>query len=304
MPSSAGPDKSSLIDVRNCEIASQSDIGLVRSQNQDSCAALERSDGARLLIVADGMGGHRGGETASRLTVEALSTAFETATGDGESPFSSHWLDDAVRATNREVHAAAQANPELGGMGTTVVSVLIDIDGRAFVSHAGDSRLYRIRDGNLERITEDHSVVAEMQRRGLLTEIEAAIHPRRNEIVRSIGSDGEVAPDTTELDLQPGDELLLCSDGLCGVLDDAAIASVLNEGREAGYPAERIVGEWIARANDAGGPDNITAQLLRTPAEPLAVEAAPTKSRGSFASLGMLGVLVIGLVLFAWILWN
>ncbi|MEE3332306.1 MAG: Stp1/IreP family PP2C-type Ser/Thr phosphatase [Myxococcota bacterium] len=304
MPSSAGPDKSSLIDVRNCEVASQSDIGLVRSQNQDSCAALERSDGARLLIVADGMGGHLGGETASRLTVEALSSAFETASSDGESPFSSHWLDDAIRAANREVHTAAQANPELRGMGTTVVCVLIDVDGRAFVSHAGDSRLYRARDGNLERITEDHSVVAEMQRRGLLTEIEAAAHPRRNEIVRSVGVGGEVTPDTTELDLQPGDEVLLCSDGLCGVLDDPAIAAVLNEGREAGYPAGHIVAEWIARANDAGGPDNITAQLLRTPVEPLTVKPTPTEAGGSFAALGMLGLLVIGLALFAWILWN
>ena len=233
MPTSTGPDRSSVIDVRGCEVASRTDVGSVRAQNQDACAALERPDGARLLIVADGMGGHRGGETASRLAVETLAAAFEAATRGANSPFSAGWLAETIQRANRDVHAAAEAGPGLRGMGTTLVSVLVDTDGRAFVGHVGDSRAYLLRGETLERVTEDHSVVAEMQRRGMLTEAEAERHPRRNEILRSVGVDTDVEPETRELELRAGDNVILCSDGLCGVLDDGEIYAVIASADEA-----------------------------------------------------------------------
>jgi serine/threonine protein phosphatase PrpC len=256
------------------------------------------------------MGGHRGGETASRLTVESIGAAFETTTRENNSTFSADWLAEVIREANREVHAAAQADTNLRGMGTTVVSVLIDIDGRAFVSHVGDSRAYLLRDGKFERLTDDHSV-GEMQRRGMLTEEEAARHPRRNEILRSVGVDSEVEPETRELELQPGDSLMLCSDGLCGVLNDTRIHATMVDAIAAGGDEEnsadeltRIVAGWIAGANDVGGPDNITAQLLRIPKEPRPQAEDPSAGAGSFAAIGVLGVLVAGVAVFAWVLWH
>lgn len=254
------------------------------------------------------MGGHRGGETASRLAVESIGSAFESAPRDDNSVFSAEWLDQALREANREVHAAAQADASLRGMGTTVVSVLIDIDGRAFVSHVGDSRAYLLRDDQFERITEDHSVIGEMQRRGMLTEEAAARHPRRNEILRSVGVESEVTPETRELELRPGDSVMLCSDGLCGVLNDEQIHETMHDAiANADDEADElrgIVDGWIAGANDRGGPDNITAQLLKIPRQPLSSSDLDTAGAGSFAAIGMLGVLVAGLATFAWILWN
>lgn len=254
------------------------------------------------------MGGHRGGETASRLAVESIGSAFESAPRDDDSVFSADWLDQALREANREVHAAAQADASLRGMGTTVVSVLIDIDGRAFVSHVGDSRAYLLRDDQFERITEDHSVIGEMQRRGMLTEEAAARHPRRNEILRSVGVESEVTPETRELELRPGDSVMLCSDGLCGVLTDEQIHETMHDAiaiaDDEADELRGIVDGWIAGANDRGGPDNITAQLLKIPRQPLSSSDLDPAGAGSFAAIGMLGVLVAGLATFAWILWN
>lgn len=238
-------------------VASLSDVGRVRSVNEDSCDSFLRSDGTRLLVVADGMGGHRGGAVASR---EALATIAATFT-ENPSLDSASLLARAIERANDRVFSLARQDPELAGMGTTVVAFLLDAGGRGAVAHVGDSRAYRLRGGRLEALTSDHSVVAEMLQRGVLTAEEAAFHPRRNEILRSVGVLPEVDVDLAAVEVVPDDWFLLCSDGLCGVVSDAEIEEVLVR-----TPSpDAAVAALVALANDFGGPDNVTVQILAIP---------------------------------------
>lgn len=239
------------------QLASKTDVGQVRQANEDSCDTFSLEDGTRLLVVADGMGGHRGGATASRTTVETIAEIFE----DSGSARPSEMLARAVEAANARVYTMAQADPELEGMGTTVVAFHLDARGKGTVAHVGDSRAYRYRLGRLDPLTTDHSVVAEMQRRGLLSADEAAAHPRRNEILRSVGVLQEVDVEVADVEVQPGDRFVLCSDGLSGVVGDDEIAAIV----QAETPDD-AVDELIRLANERGGPDNITVQILSIPA--------------------------------------
>jgi protein phosphatase len=168
----------------------------------------------------------------------------------------------------------AREDPGLAGMGTTVVALLLDAAGRAAVAHVGDSRCYRWRGRRLAPLTTDHSVVAEMQRRGVLTAEEAAYHPRRNEILRSVGVLAEVEVELAAVEIAAGDWYLLCSDGLCGVVSDAEIEEVLASETSPDAAARALV----ALANECGGPDNVTVQILGIPDAWPAVrdEARPT----------------------------
>lgn len=235
------------------EFASRSDVGRVRSANEDSCATFERSDGSRLLVIADGMGGHRGGATASRTAVEAIFEVFDRDASDDMEEV----LQRAVESANARVFAMAQDDRELEGMGTTVVAFVLDAQQRGTVAHVGDSRAYRYRHGQLEPLTMDHSVVAEMQRRGLISADEAAVHPRRNEILRSVGVSPEVDVDVSALEVASGDRFVLCSDGLSGVLSDEEIASVVQS-----EPPGTAVDVLVRMANERGGPDNISVHVL------------------------------------------
>jgi protein phosphatase len=235
------------------ELASRSDVGRVRSANEDSCDTAERADGTRLLVVADGMGGHQGGATASRTAVATISEIFEQGTSEDIDTM----IRRAIVAANSRVYEMNLENPELEGMGTTVVAFLLDANHRGTVAHVGDSRAYRYRKGRLEPLTTDHSVVAEMQRRGLISAEEAAIHPRRNEILRSVGIMPEVEIDIAAVGVAPGDRFVLCSDGLTSVLNDAEIAEVV----AVGTPSA-AVDVLVRMANERGGPDNITVQVL------------------------------------------
>jgi protein phosphatase len=238
------------------ELASRSDVGRVRSANEDSCDVFVREDGTRLLVVADGMGGHQGGATASRLAVATISETFERDTdGDTRS-----MIRRAIQTANTRVFELAEQDEELSGMGTTVVALLLDPEYHATVAHVGDSRAYRYRLGRLEPITVDHSVVAEMHRRGLISADEAAIHPRRNEILRSVGVLPEVDVEVATVDVAPGDRFVLCSDGLTGVVRDEEIAAVVQS-----EPPARAVDVLVEMANERGGPDNITVQVLAVP---------------------------------------
>ena len=190
-------------------VASLTDVGRVRSVNEDSCDSFLRPDGTRLLVVADGMGGHRGGAVASREALATIASTFtENSTVDPAS-----LLVRAIERANERVFSLARQDPELAGMGTTVVAFLLDAEGRGAVAHVGDSRAYRLRGGRLEALTSDHSVVAEMLQRGVLTAEEAAFHPRRNEILRSVGVLPDVEVDLAAVDVAPDDWFLLCSDG-------------------------------------------------------------------------------------------
>jgi protein phosphatase len=243
------------IDPGRIEIATLSDTGRQRSNNQDYYGVGTARSGARWIMVADGMGGHAGGETASRIAVEAVSSVVASSQLAPDVT-----LREALESANRAVHEEARGNPKLWGMGTTGVAALFSADGVAFVANVGDSRAYRLRNGALRQITLDHSLVAELHRRGVLTEEEALVHPRRNEVLRSLGVEPEVIVDLHQLELEPGDLFLLCSDGLCGVLRDPEIAEVLV--RE---PPEQAVRTLVDLANRRGGPDNITVQIARIP---------------------------------------
>jgi protein phosphatase len=231
--------------------ASLSDVGRVRTRNEDSFGEFSREDGSTLLIVADGMGGHQAGATASHVTVDTAGEVFAASTDPPEDT-----LRAALEAANARVHEMALEDPALRGMGTTAVALLIGPGDSGFVAHVGDSRLYRYRDEALRPLTRDHSVVAELERRGLLTAEEAAAHPRRNEIMRSIGVNATVDVEIAPVDLRPGDRYLLCSDGLSGLVDETEIAVIL----EGAAPAE-AVRQLVDRANEHGGHDNVTVQI-------------------------------------------
>ena len=238
------------------ELASMSHVGKVRSANEDSCEPSRRDDGTRLLVVADGMGGHRGGATASSAAVATILETFETDPAGGNDTV----LREAIESANARIFEMAQSDAELEGMGTTVVAFVLDARHNAMVAHVGDSRCYRYRRGHLEALTTDHSVVAEMQRRGLISAEEAAVHPRRNEILRSVGVAAQVEVEVRPVEVAAGDRFVLCSDGLSGVVSDDEIATIVST-----QPPEAAVEALISVANERGGPDNITVQILSIP---------------------------------------
>jgi len=219
-----------------------SDVGRLRKNNQDSGYA-----GARLLVVADGMGGAPAGDVASAETVLAFRPLDDEAPGDLVEA-----LAGAVRSANERVAARIQADPSVEGMGTTVTAVLFDGEQMA-LAHLGDSRGYRLRDGELAPLTNDHTLVQGLVDAGRLTEEEARHHPHRSMILRVVDGAPDSTADITLLDPRPGDRLLLCSDGLTGVVSEASIAEVLADGTP-----DSAALELTELALRAGGPDNIT----------------------------------------------
>ncbi len=231
-------------------IASRTDVGLRRSENQDHLV-VERLDTGLLLVVCDGMGGHAGGRVASYAAAEAFVEAFRIAPEPGEEAIHRALLD-----ADRRVGELARDRPELAGMGTTIVVAYVK-GANALVAHVGDSRAYLSRSGILQRMTDDHSAVFEMMRRGEISEAEAEKHPRRNIITRAVDGGGTVRADLQHLLLLPGDRLLLCTDGLNCMIGDHEIASILNDGQT----PQRICDALVDAALEAGGNDNVTVLL-------------------------------------------
>jgi len=223
------------------QYAALSDVGLHRQTNEDSCVAAPP-----LFVVADGMGGAEAGEVASSLAVETL--AARVAAGDT--------LADAAQAANEAVFARAGRRAEERGMGTTLTAAIVDGEQARFV-HVGDSRAYRLRDGLLEPLSDDHSLVGELVRDGTLTREEAAAHPQRSILSRVLGTEATVEIDEFTADLRAGDVLLLCSDGLSGEIPEETLRELL----AAAAPAE-AVRDLISAARAAGGHDNITAVVI------------------------------------------
>lgn len=293
------------------QIASKTDVGRVRQANEDSCDTWRFDDGAHLLVVADGMGGHRGGATASQTAIQTIAETF----GGGAGGRAQETLANAIAAANERIFGLAREDSELEGMGTTVVAFHLDARRRGTVAHVGDSRAYRYRNGRLEPLTTDHSVVAEMQRRGLLSADEAAVHPRRNEILRSVGVEPDVDVEVAEVEVQGGDRYVLCSDGLSGVVKDDEIAALVQS--KTPYEAVEAL---IELANERGGPDNITVQILAIPADAsegdpeatapvelthVGIEAIEQRrrSRRRARQTGLV-VLIAGAVVVAWSIWR
>lgn len=229
--------------------AARSDVGLVRSNNQDSAYA-----GPHLLVVADGMGGHAGGDVASSVAVAHLAPLDDEAHGPDDV------LDELSRAlttAHDELLARAEENPELAGLGTTVTAILRS-GNKLAMAHIGDSRAYLLRDGELNQVTTDHSFVQHLVNTGKITAEEAERHPQRSVLLRVLGDfDMEIVPDMSVREARPGDRWLLCSDGLSGVVSAETMAETLREVRDVDECADQLV----QLALRGGAPDNVTVVL-------------------------------------------
>jgi len=240
--------------------------GLRREANEDTVCA--RQD-LGLYLVADGMGGHAAGEVASRMAAQVIETFInDTREADVNTtwPFpydtaltlDGNRLTAAFRLANRRLSAAMAADENLRGMATTAAAFLAN-KGKPIVAHVGDSRLYLWRAGQLTQVTQDHSWVTEQVRAGVLTEADARHHPWRHVVTRALSGGDDPEVEVSEMDLTAGDRLMLCSDGLSGVVAPDRIAAIVGQDR----PLEQICQDLIDAANQAGGPDNITVAMLQ-----------------------------------------
>jgi protein phosphatase len=247
------------------EIYGLTDVGLVRDHNEDSIG--ENHD-LGLAVLADGMGGHRGGEVASAITVSTILESLDDklkninpGDTDETTGFSleSIAVNDAVIKANENVFTSSNENARYRGMGTTVV-VLLFHDNRFTVAHVGDSRLYRYRDGELEQITRDHSLMQELVDKGFYTTEQARESLNKNLVTRAIGAEESVQVDVHEDIVHPGDIYLLCSDGVSDMLEDDVIKTTIADNSE---NLEKIATELIRLSNESGGKDNISVILAR-----------------------------------------
>ncbi|MCH5265476.1 MAG: Stp1/IreP family PP2C-type Ser/Thr phosphatase [Lachnospiraceae bacterium] len=232
------------------------DTGRVRTSNQDCVFCEENAVGSfpNLFLVADGMGGHQAGDMASRICVEEVVRQIQAT--DRKTPVSV--LEQAISVANQKIYQTAIQDKALEGMGTTLVGTMIE-GNTAYIVNIGDSRLYQLRD-TLRQITVDHSLVEEMVQSGEIQKNEMRTHPNKNIITRALGTDTAVRPDCFEIEVQEGDVLLLCSDGLSNMLEDNQIENIVRENAE----DLKQAGESLVRqANDAGGKDNISVILIR-----------------------------------------
>jgi PPM family protein phosphatase len=227
----------------NVRVGSATDIGQVREGNEDSYLVV-----APLYAVADGMGGHRGGEVASNLALETVQQLFERQEGT---------LADQVAQANRVVYDRSQSDRSVSGMGTTLTAALIDGD-TVHLVHVGDSRAYLLRDGHLTLLTEDHTLVHRMVMDGEITPEEAETHPHRSILTRALGVDEGVQVDEDDVPIESGDRLLLCTDGLTGMVPEDQITEIMLGSAD----PQDAVDSLVKLANRAGGIDNITAVVL------------------------------------------
>ena len=225
----------------------RTDVGKVRKQNEDAAWLDEKR---AVFAVADGMGGHKAGEVASAMAIAAI----KAMAVEHRAP-SAAALKDAVNAAHEAIAAHAKAHEECAGMGTTL-SVLWRGGNYVYIAHVGDSRIYRLRSGKLEQITQDHSLVQELVTAGLITRQQARTHSRRNIITRALGTEGDNTPDILVTDVKKGDIFLLCSDGLTEMVEDEAIEKTLLENA-----LEQAADSLIAQALAAGGRDNVSLVL-------------------------------------------
>jgi serine/threonine protein phosphatase PrpC len=255
--------------------AAVTDPGRRRRRNEDAFV-LEPP----LFAVADGMGGAQAGEIASRI---AASVLRDSAADSGEAA-----VVALIQEANRRVYEAAATDEARSGMGTTITAALVE-DGTVRIGHVGDSRAYRVRDGRLEQLTEDHSLVAELVRSGRLSPEEADIHPQRSVITRALGTDPDVDVDTFSVETRPGDVFMLCSDGLTSMVDDQSILDIVEQHRSSLELAAR---KLVDAANRGGGEDNITVVVFEIAGSAIeeaatipAVEAEPADDEATLSGL-------------------
>lgn len=263
--------------VETLAYGSGTDVGRSRTHNEDALLAAPP-----LFVVADGMGGHAAGEVASELAIQTIS---QLAPAYPNGPL----LVQAINEANRMVFEAASNNERRTGMGTTVTAALLQ-GTRLVIGQVGDSRAYLLHDGALQQLTRDHSLMQDLIDSGQITPVEARIHPQRNFITRALGTAPTVDTDLYELNVSPGDRLLLCSDGLSGMLEDSELASTLTTIRD----PQRCVKELIRLANRAGGSDNITAIVVDVSNGNALAEARAR--RRSIITAAVIGVVALALI--------
>ncbi|MDO1605546.1 Stp1/IreP family PP2C-type Ser/Thr phosphatase [Lactobacillus sp. YT155] len=234
-----------------------SDIGRKRTSNQDYVNTFTNQRDITLAIVADGMGGHKGGDVASDMAVSHIGHDFEK-TDLGDLSTIKEWITSELEKENSRIIEASQQFSDLNGMGTTMVSAII-IDNQVLVSNVGDSRCYLLRDGELKQLSFDHSLVNELVRSGELTKEEARNHPQKNIITQTLGVNSNVKSESNIFDLAEDDVLLLCSDGLTNMVSEDMIKEILLENVTLKEQCKKL----IQKANNAGGLDNITALIIK-----------------------------------------
>lgn len=254
------------------EVAGKSDVGNVRSNNEDNFGYDARYG---IYVVCDGMGGQAAGEVASKMGVDTILTYYRTSVNSGHFPKVGEQIEDltdranhlasAIQLANQAVHDAATQHAARAGMGSTVVAVSTEDKGSFFsIGHVGDSRIYLVRDGDIEQLTNDHSLVMEQVRRGLITLADARVSNMQNIILRALGTEPGVKPDLDDKMAMPGDVLILCSDGLTRHVPDDAMAEVVTNTPD----LQRACNLLVEAAKDGGGEDNITCLLLRFTLQP------------------------------------
>lgn len=239
------------------QVYSQSDIGLRRESNQDYCLTGQFPDGAVWAIVCDGMGGHNGGSTASRVATETMADTLKSGYRENMNPDEIRALMDlSVECANKAVYEMALHVQGLEGMGTTVVEVIVK-SGIAHVVHAGDSRAYYVLGDDLRQVTTDHSIVQMLVDSGELTPEQARSHPYRNQITRALGTEPYLSTDYNTVDFVPGSKLIICTDGMSNYITDEALLDFIRQ-----YECEELTERLVETAKELGGSDNITVAVI------------------------------------------
>lgn len=237
--------------------AQKTDIGRTRVVNEDRAIVVNCADGLTVAVVADGMGGHRAGDTASQLTIETLQSELSCLSGSLSSEECKAMLKKAIEKANDKVYQAAMSDEQYHGMGTTIV-LAAATEEELHIAHIGDSRAYKLSGERIIQLTEDHSLVNELVKSGQITEEDALHHPRRNVLTRALGTEKHVQADIHHYEWSRNDLLLLCSDGLSSHVEPEQMTQILLRDTDLDEKAEHL----IQLALDAGGDDNITVILL------------------------------------------
>lgn len=254
-----------MVQPLRIEVAGQTDVGRKRTHNEDNFSIMAEFG---LYVVADGMGGHASGEIASKMAVDTLHEFFASTADDPERTwpykmdrskgYEENRLITGIKLCNLRIYEQSQRESKQRGMGTTLVALFAVEDG-VYVAHVGDSRVYRVRKDELEQLTEDHSLLNDYKKMKHLTDDEVANFPHKNVIVRALGMKDTVKVDTRFENPQPGDTMLLCTDGLCGPVSDQEIRSIVLSTPDLAAASQKL----IETANENGGPDNVTCVLAR-----------------------------------------
>ena len=285
------------------EFGNGTDTGCVRKQNEDAFMLFIASDRKQriqkghLALICDGMGGARGGQTASSMAVEEIARIYYGSNANDVRTA----ITQAIKSANTKIYHRSISEPALKGMGTTVVAAMI-LEDSAYIAHVGDSRCYLIRNKEISQITEDHTIVQKMVRQGLIDDEEARNHPEGHVLSRSVGVGADVEIDLTmePIELETGDTLLICSDGLSGQVNEDELMQIASSGT-----AQHAVERLIALAKERGGPDNITAQIVRVNSheredsvETSTIRTAPlSRSLAKPITLTALGLVAIAVIL-------